>query len=379
MLVRDPVDRRTTTFARVKVPKEMLPRFVRRAATGARSSRSRTSSPATSTALFPGMEILDHGYFRVTRDADLEVSDEADDLLRAVEAELRRRRFGEVVRVEVERRHGPRRCASQLTEALEVEERQVYDVHGLLDLNDLWQIVELPGFAELRDPPWSPVTQPRLQARGGRVGRRASRRCARGDMLVHHPYDSFSTSVERFVEQAVDGPRRPGDQDDRVPHVATTRRSIPALIRATERGKQAVCLVELKARFDERANIGWARALEEAGVHVVYGHPALKTHAKCDPRRPPRGRRRAPLRARRDRQLQPEDGAAVHRLRPLHGRRASSAPTSPTCSTSSPASRGRGATARCCSRPTHLRDGILDEIERTIAAHRARRGRRASA
>src|SRR5256885_10479980 len=132
--------------------------------------------------------------------------------------------------------------------------------------------------AELRDPPWTPVTQPRLRSDEGDGDVFAAMRA--GDVLVHHPYDSFATSVERFVQQAV------ADPDVLAIKLTIYRTSddtplIPALIRATERGKQAVCLVELKARFDERANIGWARALEEAGVHVVYGHPALKTHAKC--------------------------------------------------------------------------------------------------
>ncbi len=117
-------------------------------------------------ALFPGMEIVDHGVFRVTRDADFEVSDEADDLLQAVEDELRRRRFGEVVRVEVDAAMSPT-LREELTEALEVEARQVYDVDGLLDLDDLWQIVGVPGFTELRDPPWTPVTQPRLHGEEG--------------------------------------------------------------------------------------------------------------------------------------------------------------------------------------------------------------------
>ena len=277
VLVRDPLGG-ATTFARVKVPKEMLPRFV-----------EVEGEPGTATfvpleeviaanldALFPGMEVLDTGVFRVTRDADFEVSDEADDLLQAVEAELRRRRFGEVVRVEVDARM-PVALRDALTQALELEPRQLYAVEGLLDLNDLWQVVKLPGFGELRDAPWSPVTQPRLQ---GEDGPDVLGEMRRGDILVHHPYDSFKSSVERFVEQAVSDPDvlavkmtvyRTGDDSPLV----------PALIRATERGKQAVCLVELKARFDEQANIGWARVLEESGVHVVYGHPALKTHTKC--------------------------------------------------------------------------------------------------
>ena len=276
VLVRDPTTSQTT-FARVKVPKEMLPRFVPvEGAEGHVFVPLEDLIASNLPDLFPGMEILDHGYFRVTRDADLEVSDEADDLLRAVEAELRRRRFGEAVRVEVESGIDPE-LRSQLTEALGVEERQVYDVPGIIDLNDLWQIVKLPGLPELRDTPWSPVTQPRLQLEEDSD---IFAEIRRADILVHHPYDSFSTSVERFVQQASEDP------DVLAIKMTVYRTSddtplIPALIRATENGKQAVCLVELKARFDERANIGWARALEEAGVHVVYGHPSLKTHAKA--------------------------------------------------------------------------------------------------
>jgi len=276
VLVRDPTTSHTT-FARVKVPKEMLPRFVPvEGAEGHVFVPLEDLIAANLNDLFPGMQILDHGYFRMTRDADFEVSDEADDLLQAVEAELRRRRFGEAVRVEVEAGMDPE-LRSRLTEALGVEERQVYDVDGPIDLNDLWQIVRLPGYAELRDPPWTPVTQPRLQLDDDED---IFAEIRRADVLVHHPYDSFSTSVERFVEDAA------ADPDVLAIKMTVYRTSddtplIPALIRATERGKQAVCLVELKARFDERANIGWARALEEAGVHVVYGHPALKTHAKA--------------------------------------------------------------------------------------------------
>ena len=278
VLVRDPAGG-ATTFARVKVPKEMLPRFL-----------EVEGEPGTTTlipleqviaanleALFPGMEVHETGFFRVTRDADFEVSDEADDLLQAVEAELRRRRFGEVVRVEVDARM-PIALRDALTQALELEPRQLYAVEGLLDLEDLWQLVKLPGMPELRDEPWAPVTQPRLQGEDGKAD--VLRVMRRGDLLVHHPYDSFASSVERFVEQAV------GDPDVLAIKMTMYRTGedsplVPALIRASERGKQAVCLVELKARFDEQANIGWARVLEESGVHVVYGHPALKTHTKC--------------------------------------------------------------------------------------------------
>ncbi len=276
-LVRDP-ETGEQTFARVKVPTEMLDRFVEVDDAPNTFVALEEVIAAHLESLFPGMEIAGHGFFRVTRDADFEVSDEADDLLQAVEAELRRRRFGEAVRLEVDVNidSGVR---ALLREALDLEERQIYDVDGLLGLGDLWQIYGVRGFNELRDPPWTPVTQPRLQ---GRESEHADvmAEMRRGDILVHHPYDSFATSVERFVEQAV------ADSDVLAIKMTVYRTSddsplFPALIRATERGKQAVCMVELKARFDERANIGWARALEQAGVHVVYGYPGLKTHAKC--------------------------------------------------------------------------------------------------
>jgi polyphosphate kinase len=276
VLVRDP-QTQVTTFARVKVPKEMLPRFVP-AGEGTTFVALEQLIAANLDALFPGMEIVDHGFFRVTRDADFDISDEADDLLRAVEAELRRRRFGEVVRLEVDSEMS-QPLRDELIEALEVEARQVYVVDGLLDLTDLWQIVKLPGYADLRDTPWTPVTQPRLQGEDdGHVDIFGAIRA--GDVLVHHPYDSFATSVERFVQQAANDPEVLAIKMT-VYRTSDDTPLVPALIRATERGKQAVCLVEVKARGDERANIQWARAMEEAGVHVVYGHPALKTHAKC--------------------------------------------------------------------------------------------------
>lgn len=270
-------------FARVKVPKEMLPRFVP-VETGPAHPRGHVFVTLEEIIadhiedLFPGMEIVDHGFFRVTRDADFDVSDEADDLLLAIEQELRRRRFGEAVRLEVNAGISPL-LREQLTGALKLTEDQVYDVDGPLDLTDLWQLVKLPGMRELRDRSWTPVTQPRLQDDDGERADMFAE-IQRGDILVHHPYDSFTTSVERFVEQAVSDPDVLAIKQT-VYRTSDDTPLIPALIRATEKGKQAVCLVELKARFDERANIIWARELEEAGVHVVYGHPSLKTHAKA--------------------------------------------------------------------------------------------------
>jgi polyphosphate kinase len=273
--LRDPVSR-TQTFARVKVPKEVLPRFVPLG--GDVFVPLEAVIARHLEQLFPGMEVLRHDFFRVTRDADFTVSDEADDLLQAVEDELRRRRFGELVRLEVASTMDPD-MRSYLVEQLAIDESQVIDVEGLLDLEDLWALYDVEGHRDLRDPPWTPVTQPALADReDAKADVFAAIRAS--DLLVHHPYDSFATSVERFVKQAV------ADPDVLAIKTTVYRTSddsalVPALIEAAERGKQAVCLVELKARFDERRNIGWARALEEAGAHVVHGLPGLKTHAKA--------------------------------------------------------------------------------------------------
>ena len=273
--VRDP-DSGAENFARVKVPKEVLPRFL--TIGGGVFVPLENVIARNLDRLFPGMEILRHDVFRVTRDADFTISDEADDLLRAVEDELRRRRFGEAVRLEV----GATMDAdmrAHLVEWLDVEDRQVYDVEGLLDLADAWQIHGIDGHPELRDRPFAPISLPELADEDGDpLDIFAAIR--ERDLLAHHPYDSFATSVERLVDQAV------SDPDVLAIKLTVYRTSddsalVPSLIKAAERGKQAVCMVELKARFDERQNIGWARALEEAGAHVVRGLPGLKTHVKA--------------------------------------------------------------------------------------------------
>jgi polyphosphate kinase len=276
VLLRDP-ESEAEIVARVKVPKELLGRFLPVGAEGTFVPLEQVIA-TNLDALFPGTEVVDHGFFRVTRDADFTVSDEADDLLQAVQDELRRRRFGEVVRLEIATGMNPK-LRHELVGALRLEDREVYDIHGLLDLADLSEIADVPGHAELRYSPWTPVTQPRLQGdEDGAVD--MFREIRHADLLVHHPYDSFATSVERFVEQAVEDPDVLAIKQT-VYRTSDDSPLVPSLIRASERGKQAVCMVELKARFDEEANIHWAKALEEAGVHVVYGIPGLKTHVKA--------------------------------------------------------------------------------------------------
>ncbi len=278
VLLHDPVAD-AENVARVKVPKELLPRFL--------PLKGRTDFVPLEDviahhlgALFPGMEVLDYGLFRVTRDADFTVSEDAEDLLVAVQAELRQRRFGDVIRLEVQAGMTPK-LLEPLVEALGLEPRQVYAEQSLLALADLHAVVGTPGFSELRDPPWTSVTQPRLRPEGDpEGGGTVMAAMRRGDLLVHHPYESFATSVERFVTEAVEDPDVLALKQT-VYRTSDSSPLVPALIRATEGGKQAVCMVELKARFDERANIQWAMALEEAGVHVVYGIPGLKTHAKA--------------------------------------------------------------------------------------------------
>jgi polyphosphate kinase len=275
VLLRDPQNG-AEGFARVKVPKEVVPRFL--------EIGPDTFIPLEAViarhldALFPGMEILHSSVFRVTRDADFTVSDEADDLVRAVEDELRRRRFGEVVRLECSGDMRPD-VREKLIEWLQVDEDQVYDINGLLDLGDLWELHEVDGHRELRDPPFTPVVPPAFQGEEGEPADIFQAMRER-DLLVHFPYDSFSGTVERLVAQAVEDPAVLAIKMT-VYRTSPDSSLIPSLITAAERGKQAVCMVEVKARFDERRNIGWARALEEAGAHVVHGLPGLKTHAKA--------------------------------------------------------------------------------------------------
>jgi len=228
--------------------------------------------------LFRGMEILETHLFRVTRDADITLEeDEADDLLLAIEEEVRRRRFGEAVRLEVERSM-PEATRQILTRGIGVRDGDCFDIAGMLDLTALWQLVEIDR-ADLKSPPHTPVVPPRLQPTDEDEPTDVFAQIRAGDILVHHPYESFTASVERFLIQAA------GDPDVLTIKQTLYRTSgdspiVQALIDAAGRGKQVVVLVEIKARFDEANNIIWARKLEQAGAHVVYGVIGLKTHSK---------------------------------------------------------------------------------------------------
>jgi polyphosphate kinase len=262
-------------FARVKVP-QILPRLIE--IEPSRFVLIDQVIEANLDALFLGMEILETHLFRVTRNADLAIEeDEADDLLMAIEEELRRRRFGEAVRLEVERSM-PAMTRRLLLDGLGLRDSDAYEVSGMLDLTGLSQLMELDR-PDLKVVPWTPVTPARLMPPDEDEPADVFAAIRAGDILVDHPYESFSASVERFIAQAADDPevltikqtlyRTSGDSP-----------IVQSLIRAAERGKQVVVLVEIKARFDEEANIIWARRLEQAGAHVVYGLVGLKTHSK---------------------------------------------------------------------------------------------------
>jgi polyphosphate kinase len=273
-------------FARIKVPNN-LPRFIGLPPELAQyegQDQVWVGTPLEEVIannliyLFPGMKIEGHYLFRITRDADFPIrEDEADDLLVAIEEEISKRRLeGFVCRLEVEKTM-PDDLRQGLMQELKVAEEDIYELSGVLNLKDLFYFLSLP-LPQLKDGPYSAVTPPRLK--GVEQGVESIFSAMRqGDILVHHPYESFASSVQTFIEQAA--------QD---PHVLTIKMTlyrtsgdspiVQSLITAAENGKQVVALVELKARFDEQNNIIWARKLEDAGVHVVYGVVGLKTHTK---------------------------------------------------------------------------------------------------
>ncbi|HVA09223.1 MAG TPA: polyphosphate kinase 1 [Acidimicrobiales bacterium] len=262
-------------IARVKVP-PVLPRFVVMP-DGERFVPLEQVISAHLNTLFPGMRVGEHYAFRVTRNADLALEeDEADDLLVAIEMELRRRRFGRALRVEVAS-DMTAELVELLASELEVGPDGVYRVEAPIDLGGLWGVYALDR-PDLHGETWTPMTPPYLATAANEPTQFFAVLRER-DILVHHPYDSFATSVEAFVAQAAEDPDVLGIKQT-LYRTGGDSPIVGSLIRAAENGKQVAAIVELKARFDEEANIGWARALEEAGVHVVYGIVGLKTHSK---------------------------------------------------------------------------------------------------
>jgi polyphosphate kinase len=260
-------------FARVKIP-EGLRRFLEIGGRDLYVPLEQVIAHFLPT-LFPGATILERAAFRVTRDADFEVSDDAADLLEAVESQLRQRRFGDVVRVEVSS-SASAEMVDRLARGLGADESQIYRIDSPLDLADLEELVlDRP---DLKDEPWVPVIPPRLVVAQTDMPRIFDE-IRRGDIAVHQPYESFRASFEVFAQAAVQDPNVIA-MKTAVYRTSDDSALVGSLIQCAEDGKQSVCLVELKARFDERRNIEWSRALEQAGVHVVYGFPDLKIHAK---------------------------------------------------------------------------------------------------
>jgi polyphosphate kinase len=259
--------------ARVKVPNS-LPRFLQ--ASENRWCLLEDLVMANLGQLFPGMTIFQSDLFRVTRNADLALDeDEADDLLVALEVELRRRRFGEALRVEIQSGMS-KDFLDLLVEQFKLDPSNLYVTDAPLGLHDLWSLYAIDR-PDLKGEGWSPVTPKRL-LEGDHVGDIFAA-IREADILLHHPYESFTDSVERFIAQAADDPKVVGIKQT-LYRTSGDSPVVGSLIRAVEHGKQVVALVELKARFDEATNIEWAKTLEDAGVHVVYGIVGFKTHSK---------------------------------------------------------------------------------------------------
>jgi polyphosphate kinase len=264
-------------FARIKAP-HILPRWLQVPQT-LRYVPLEEVIAHNLERLFPGMEIVESFPFRVTRNADVQRNEEeADDLLEAIQEELRERRFATVVRLEVGAGM-PHWMLELLFEELEVEEQEVFEIDGLLALKDLMSLVGSAPLPSLRYRPWAPVTHPRLQPPEPGEEVDIFGAVAGGDILVHHPYDSFATSVQRFIEIAALDPAVLAVKQT-LYRTSADSPNMRALIRAAEDRKQVAVTVEIKARFDEAANIEWAERLEKVGAHVAYGVVGLKTHAK---------------------------------------------------------------------------------------------------
>ncbi|MEO8456368.1 MAG: RNA degradosome polyphosphate kinase [Chloroflexota bacterium] len=273
VFIQDPEKR--VRFARVKVP-PLLPRLMA-IEEGHCYVPVEDVMAANLGDLFPGMEVMTSHAFRVTRDAELEVDDDgAEDLLSALEQEITRRRFSKAVRLEIEK-GTPKHLLVMLMRELQVDEPDIFELPGPLDLSCLAELLAISR-PDLKDPPFQPVNHPKLLSMD-EMPADVFAALREGDILVHHPYESFANSVQLFIEQAAADPNVLAIKQT-LYRTSGESPIVDALIEAAEAGKQVVVLVEIKARFDEIANINWARTLERAGCHVVYGLVGLKTHCK---------------------------------------------------------------------------------------------------
>lgn len=266
-------------FARIKIPTNR-PRWIRIEEDG------KTLLVATSdiirshlSRLFPGMNVLAAHIFRVTRNADLERNEEeAEDLLELIEEELRERRFAETVRMELDEAT-PAEVRKFLKKELNVKEQDIYDIKGSIGLADVMELANIPGFDHLRFQPWAPAAHPVLRLEADEESSEDIFKAIRRGFIVHHPYQSFASTTQKFVEAAAADPTVLAIKQT-LYRTSSDSQIMHALIRAAEAGKQVAVLVELKARFDEQQNITWAHKLENAGVHVSYGIAGLKIHSK---------------------------------------------------------------------------------------------------
>ncbi len=368
VILRNPVTDKEH-FARVKVP-PLLPRFIRVDADPPHHARFVPIEDVIAVhldQLFPGMEVVQHHTFRVTRNEDLEVEeDDAENLLQALEKELLRRRFGPPVRLEVTADIDPH-VLELLVRELDVVDNEVYRITEPLDLRGLNVIADLDA-PDLHYPKFMPKTHRHLSEVETAKPSDVFDAMRERDILLHHPYDSFSTSVQAFLEQAAADPRVLAIKQT-LYRTSGDSPIVDALIDAAEAGKQVLALVEIKARFDEQANISWARKLEQAGVHVVYGIVGLKTHAKLSlvVRQEAEGLRRYchvgtgnynPKTARlyEDLGLLTCDPQVGDDLSRLFNQLSGYAP--------------KTAYRRLLVAPRSLRSGLVDRVQREIAAHR---------
>ena len=295
-MILDP-ETKNRQFARVKIPQKTMARFISIPTdlSDTKSQPIKIAIPIEQVVgynlkmLFPGMKIEDHSFFRVTRDADLELRDiEADDLMSALEEGLRKRRIGgEIVRLEVSEKM-PDSILDLLMDGMDVQKEDLYSVQGLLGLDELFSLTSI-NLPHLKNDLHHGLTHKSLKNSQRSLLEDGSIKIEefknifsiirREDLLLHHPYDLFTTSIEEFIHQAADDPRVMGIKMT-LYRISKDSPIIAALIRASENGKQVMALVELKARFDEDNNIQWAKHLEHSGVHVVYGVLGLKTHTK---------------------------------------------------------------------------------------------------